>query len=195
MLLIFVLQLISPLITNLFIFIPDFAFSEPWRFFTSMFLHSDFIHIFFNGYALFMFGSLLERRTTKKEYLIIFLGAGLIGGLLYYLTVFTPWPPICQSPFGGTWACPALGASGAIYGILGAVAILLPNVVIYLWFFPVKLKYAAIIWFLIETFGTFNPGGGIANAAHLGGLIFGLIAGWYLSRKQQEFFNPTWEQQ
>lgn len=195
----FVIQTLSPTFTNMFIFIPLIAFSEPWRFFTSMFLHSGIMHLFFNGYALFMFGSLLERKASQKNYLAIFIGAGLIGGILYYLTTLSPWPPICNSPFGGVWACPALGASGAIYGILGAVAMLLPEVVVYLWFFPIKMRYAAIVWFAIEFFGSFNPGGGIANAAHLGGLIFGLIYGWYLSRNQSgnqsDFYQPSWQQQ
>jgi membrane associated rhomboid family serine protease len=110
------------------------------------------------------------------------------------LTTLSPWAPICQSPYGGFWACPALGASGAVYAILGAVAMLLPEVVVYLWFFPVKMRYAAIIWFLIEFLGTFDTGSGIASAAHLGGLIFGLVCGWYLSRKSEEFYQPSWEQ-
>ncbi|VVC03029.1 Rhomboid protease GlpG [Candidatus Bilamarchaeum dharawalense] len=195
MLLIFVLQIISPSITNLFVFVPDYALSEPWRFVTSMFLHDGFMHIFFNGFALLMFGSILERRVSSKEYLIIFFGAGLLGSFLYYLTMFTPLAPLCSSPSGGVWGCPALGASGAIYGILGAVAVLLPEAVVYIYFFPVKMKYAPFLWFFLELLGIFNSGSGIANAAHLGGLIFGLICGWYLSKKQQDFYQPTWQQQ
>lgn len=197
MLIFFIIQMIFPTFTNMFIFVPFIAFSEPWRFFTSIFLHSDLMHIFFNGYALFMFGSLLERKVSQKNYLVLFLGAGLIGSILYYITTLSPWPPLCSSPFGGVWACPALGASGAIYGILGAVAMLLPDVVIYMWFFPMRMRYAAILWFLIEFAGTFNQSSGIASAAHLGGLIFGLIYGWYLSRNQSDsdFYQPSWQQQ
>jgi membrane associated rhomboid family serine protease len=116
-----------------------------------------------------------------------------MAGLFYYLTVFSPWPPLCEAPDGGVWACPALGASGAVYAILGACAMLLPEMVVYLWFFPVKMRYAWIIWMLIEIVGAVSPGTGIANAAHLGGLIFGLIYGWYLSKKEQAFYQPTWE--
>ncbi|MFH1520488.1 MAG: rhomboid family intramembrane serine protease [Candidatus Micrarchaeota archaeon] len=192
----FIVQMLVPTFTNLFIFIPLIAFSEPWRFFTSMFLHGDVMHILFNGFALFMFGSLLERKVSTKDFLIIFVGAGLLGGILYYLTTFTMFNPICQSPFGGVWSCPALGASGAVFGILGALALLLPEVVVYMWFFPMKMRYAPIVWFIL---GVFMQGGNVAHAAHLGGLIFGLIYGWYLSRHQPDtqsgFYQPNWQQQ
>jgi len=176
-------------ITELFVFHPLLAFSEPWRFVTSMFLHSPekIRHILFNAYALFLFGSVLERQVSKKDYLIIFFGAGLVGGFLYYLTyVFGIIPPI-----------PALGASGAIFGIIGAVAMLLPEMRIFLWFIPMKMKHAAVLWFLLEFFGSFDISSGTANAAHLGGLIFGLGCAWYLKNQYKdpgydEFYHDPW---
>lgn len=181
---VFILQLVSDPVTELFIFAPTLAFTEPWRFITSMFLHGSPTHLFFNAYALFMFGGLLESQVRKKDYLIIYFGAGILGGLLYYATYLLGIiPPI-----------PALGASGAIYGILGAVAILLPDVRIFFLFFPIKLRYAAILWFAMEFMGTFDISSGIASAAHLGGLIFGLGYAWYLNRRGPEPYQPTWEQ-
>ena len=192
---VFIFQLMSPDVTAAFLFIPVIALSEPWRFVTSMFLHSTggFVHIFFNAYALFLFGSILERKISQKDYLIIFFGAGLMGGILYYLMALTPFAPLCMAPGGGTWPCPALGASGAIYGLLGAVAVLMPEMRIFVMFFPMKMRYAAILWFLIAFFGTlFSGGGGTAHAGHLGGLVVGLAYGWYLKKRFQE--TQWWEQ-
>lgn len=170
---VFFLQMTSTTITELFIFAPTLALFEPWRFVTSMFLHGNLTHLFFNAYALFLFGSILERQISKKDYLTLFFGAGLLGGIFYYSTYLLGIiPPI-----------PALGASGAIYGILGAVAIFLPDMRIFFWFFPMKMRYAAILWVVIEFVGTFNIASGIASAAHLGGLFFGLAYGWYLKNK------------
>lgn len=178
----FILQMIGPQFENAFIFIPSLAFEEPWRFISSIFLHADPMHIFFNAYALFLFGSILEQRISKRDYLIIFFGAGLLGGILYYLMSFTNFAPLCQFD-SGVWPCPALGASGAIYGLLGAVAILLPDMPIFMMFIPMKMRYAAIFWFALSFFGTFTGGDGIAHAGHLGGMIFGLAYAFFINRK------------
>jgi membrane associated rhomboid family serine protease len=189
----FILQLISPAFENLLIFDPYVAISQPWRFITSLFLHGSFMHLFFNAYALFMFGSILETRISRNDYLVIFFGAGLIGSIIYYLTTLGPWPPLCEGIGGSIVLCSALGASGAIYGILGAVAILLPNLRIFFMFFPVRMREAAILWLILEFVGTFDQSSGIGSAAHLGGLLFGLGYAWYLNRRPPEFYNPTWE--
>lgn len=187
----FIFQMISADFENAFLFVPMIALQEPWRFVTSMFLHGGAMHLFFNAYALFLFGSILERKVTSKEYLIIFFGAGLLGGVLYYLMSLTDFASMCPSPFGGTWPCPALGASGAIYGLLGAVAIMLPNMRIFVFFMPMKMKYAAILWFAISFFGTFGDlADGTAHAGHLGGLLFGLAFAWYLDQKGDDYAVP-----
>ncbi|MBU0533055.1 rhomboid family intramembrane serine protease [Candidatus Micrarchaeota archaeon] len=182
---VFISQLLSNSVTELFIFHPLLAISEPWRFISSMFLHGSLMHLFFNGYALFLFGSILERKISKKDYLIIFFGAGLIGGFLYYATyLFGIIPPI-----------PALGASGAIFGILGAVAMLLPNMRIFIWFIPMTMRQAALFWLVIELLGTFDISSGIASAAHLGGLVFGLGYAWYLKNKATDIYMDPWTSQ
>jgi uncharacterized protein len=190
----FVFQLMSPAFTEAFIFNPYVAFTEPWRFVTSIFLHDPYsiMHIFFNAYAIFAFGTILETRISARDYLAIFFGAGLIGGLLYYLTTLSPWPPLCSD---GTAIvlCSALGASGAIYGILGAVAVLLPDMRIFFMFFPLRMREAAFLWVILEFLGIFNQGSGVGNAAHLGGLLFGLAYGWLLSRREGEFQPQSWE--
>lgn len=192
----FLLQMFVPQFTETFIFNPYLALSEPWRFVTSMFLHDprNLMHIFFNAYALFMFGSILETQITKRDYLTIFFGAGLLGGLLYYLTTFSPWPPLCETISGDFVLCSALGASGAIFGILGATAVMLPNLRIFFFFFPMKIRYAAILWVVLELVGTFNMvGGGVASAAHLGGLVFGLVFAWMIKRRVKEVQSWEWD--
>jgi len=184
---VFVLQLVTGIndgpVTVSFIFDPLLAFSEPWRFISSIFLHGSLTHIFFNAYALYMFGSVLETQVSKKDYLVIFFGAGLLGGLLYYSTYLLGIiPPI-----------PALGASGAIYGILGAVAILLPDLRIFMFFFPMRMREAAFVWIFLELIGTFDITSGIASAAHLGGLIFGLAYAWNLKRRFRSEPQSSWE--
>ena len=179
----FVLQLIVAPFTDMFIFDPLLALSEPWRFVSSMFLHGGLMHLFFNSYALFMFGSLLERQITRRDYLTIFFGAGLLGGFLYYSTYLLGIiPPI-----------PALGASGAIFGILGATAVMLPNLRIFFFFFPMKIRYAAILWVVLELVGTFDISSGIASAAHLGGLLFGLGFAWMINRSMTHSQSWEWE--
>ena len=181
--LMFILQLIYPPVTDALDFDPTLALSQPWRFISSMFLHAGFLHIFFNGYALFMFGSILERKVSSRDYLIIFFGAGIIGGLSYYATYLLGIiPPI-----------PALGASGAIYGILGAVAMLLPDLQIFFFFFPMKMRYAVLFWLVLTFAGAFDASSGVADAAHFGGLVFGLAYAWFLTRRPPEIHQAAWE--
>jgi len=178
----FVLQLMFPFFTDALDFDPALALTQPWRFITSIFLHASLLHIFFNTYALFMFGSLLERKVSGLEYLIVFFGAGLAGGISYYMTYML-----------GMTTMPALGASGAIYGIMGATAILLPEIRLFMLFFPMSIRQAAVVWIVLEFLGTFDTSSGIASAAHLGGLLFGLACGWYLQRQRRyEVPEFTW---
>ena len=130
--------------------------------------------------------------------LIIFFGAGIIGGLLYYVMSLTEFASMCTTISGAEIACPALGASGAVYGLLGAVAVMLPNMRIFVFFMPMPMRYAAILWFGISFFGTFTDDGtNIGHAAHLGGLLFGLVYAWFLNRKghQETYYIPPerWE--
>jgi membrane associated rhomboid family serine protease len=164
--LVFIIQGAVPGFTETFDFVPSLMFSQPWRALTSIFLHGGLTHLFFNAFALFMFGPLVEKRLGNEETFKIFLAAGLIGSIFYwgaYIAGLTP-------------DIPALGASGAIYGILAAAAVLFPDAVVFLWFFPMRMRYAIVVWTVIEFIGTLNMvGSGIASAAHLGGLFFGYI--------------------
>lgn len=149
------------LISNFALIPQDFVHGRVWTLFTYMFLHGGFSHILFNMLALWMFGSMLERVWGSREFLKYYLLTGLGGGLCYAL--FNMNSPV-----------PTVGASGAIYGLLLAYAVLFPENVIYIWFvIPVKAKYFAIIFGVIEFLASFNPESGVAHLAHLGGMVMG----------------------
>ncbi len=177
LMLFFIAQLAMPGFTEALIFQPDLLLSEPYRIISSIFLHGGLAHLFFNGFALFMFGPYLESIIGSRRFLVLFLSAGIVGSLFYWATfALGIIPPI-----------PALGASGAIFGILGALAILRPNMIIYFWFFPMPMWQAAIAWIIIEFLGSFNPASGIASAAHLGGLFLGLAYGYHVKKGGRRF--------
>ena len=176
---IFVLQMAVPGFTELFYF--SEPLSQPWVFITSCFLHGDMTHLFFNSFALLMFGPYLEREIGAKNFILLFFLAGIAGNLTYFLTILVGIiPPV-----------PALGASGSIFGILGALAIIKPNMRIFLFFIPMSIQTAAVVWFVLELIGSFNVASGIASAAHLGGLVLGLLYGKYYKNREKEVdFDP-----
>ena len=146
-----------------------------WTFLTSMFMHAGFFHLFVNMFSMLFIGNLIERIIGKKRFISFYLLAGLFAGFLFVLvSLFFPSENVY-----------AVGASGAIFGLIGLLMVLIPNLPVYIMFIPIpiKMKYAApamlfILW-LISFFGNVPVG----NTAHLGGLIFGLIYGFYLRKK------------
>lgn len=137
-----------------------------WQPLTYMFLHGGFMHIFFNMFALWMFGSELEHQWgTKfflKYYFITGIGAGILSALIQPAS-----------------SIPIIGASGAIYGILLGFAIMYPNRVVYINFlFPIKVKYFVMIFAAIELLASMGGAGlrdGVAHITHLSGMLFGYL--------------------
>lgn len=168
---IFILQYPLDLL-EYFSFIPALAFSQPWRFITSIFLHANFIHLFYNMMALFFFGLYLERLVDRKIYLTIFFVSGIFGNFLFMLTTFNP-------------SIPAVGASGAIYGVIGALAALRPFAIVYVYFTPMPLIVMAFLWAIISFIGIFVPSE-IAHAAHLSGLVTGYIIGYIIKKREEK---------
>ena len=158
---------------RLFAFTPGLALERLWTFITSIFLHADFTHLFFNMFALLIFGTVLESRIGSKNFIIIFFVSGIVGSLGYMITTRNP-------------SIPAIGASGAVYGILGALAILMPKMVVFVWGIPMPMIAAAGFWTLTEFLGLFYPSG-IARGAHLGGLFIGIIYGLYLRNQEKKY--------
>lgn len=156
-----------------------------WQPFTYMFMHdaSGFSHIFFNMFALVMFGPSLERIWGGKKFLFFYLftgiGAGIVQQIVWYLTLtgYSEYSIFLASGYLDQFI--TVGASGAIFGILLAFGMTFPNVPMYIMFIPIpiKAKYMMIGYGLIELFAGIHSGAGdnVAHFAHLGGMLFGLI--------------------
>ena len=174
--LVWIAQLIMDRTTGLTDKIALYSFNtsefRPYQLVTHMFAHSSydpfgnvqFLHILFNMYGLWMFGTVLERVWGPKRFLIFYLACGLAAGVAQGFLVKD-----------GV----AVGASGAIMGLLGAFGYLFPNTQFFIIPipFPVKAKYLVAVVAAIDIFGGFHPGGAdnIAHFAHLGGLVMGLV--------------------
>jgi len=174
----YILQFIFPWFTGLFVLSAPTLLSRPWGLVTSMFLHGGLMHLFFNMLALFFFGPLLERRIGSKSFLAIYFGSGILAGLAQVIA----FP-----------ASAVLGASGAIFGVLGTLTVLMPDLVIFLYFVPLKMVYATLLFAALDLFPmlTGTPDG-IAHVAHLVGLAIGLAAGfWY--RQKSKVRNARWQ--
>ncbi len=160
----FILQLI-PNYEGLLILIPRLVLQRPWTLITHIFLHANFMHFFFNILFLIFFAPLLERRIGSSRFLLIFFASGVIAGIGHSLTSITP----------------VLGASGALYGVFGALAVIEPRMTVYVYFIPMKISMAVVLFALMD-FLLIGSGDMIAHAAHLSGLLVGLIAGVNLKK-------------
>lgn len=197
-----------------FFLAPDFHI---YQLFTYMFAHGGFSHIFFNMFALWMFGCIVERTWGAKKFLTYYIVCGVGAGLFQELAQFAQFYFIASeqlphftlaqtmkvananAAFLNLWT--TVGASGAVYGILLAFGMLYPEERIFIFPLPVPIKakwfvmgYAAIELFMAYS----STGDGVAHLAHLGGMVFGffLIRYWrrhpdirYSRRSGQQFFD------
>jgi hypothetical protein len=152
-----------------------------WTFATSMFMHGGAFHLFANMLSLFFLGSLIEKILGRKRYFWFYISSGLLAGVFFVLTSII---------FDSNLNTFAVGASGALFGLVGLLILLTPDLPVFIMFIPipVKMKYAGVgmligLW-LISYIGNIP----IGNTAHLGGLIAGLAYGIYLRKK---FPNKT----
>ncbi len=154
----------------------------PWQLITYMFIHGDFTHLFFNMFALWMFGMELENLWGAKRFLIYYTICGL-GAAVANLLI---------APIFSTVG-PTVGASGSVYGILIAFGYLFPNRHIYIYFLiPIKAKYLVILYMALEIFAVASQSEtGIAHVAHLGGAVVGIIYLLITSRKRLSLFDNT----
>ena len=156
---------------------PANIFTMPWTIVTNMFAHISFSHILMNMlFGVFMFGSYLENIIGAKNFLKTYFLGGLFATMFYIVfSLFLGIP----NPL-----TPALGASGAVFSIIGALVILRPNMVIRLYFFiPMKLWMFAGL-FMIYSITSIPAGGGIAHTAHIGGIIYGIMMGKTLKKPE-----------
>ncbi len=139
---------------------------EIWRWFTSLFIHASASHLFFNMIALYFFGRVVEEELQPRRFLVIYFLSGLAGNLAYGLTSTVP----------------AVGASGCIFGLMGAAMLLKPKELIRLYFIPLPLGLIAILYILTQAALAVIPLSetGIAYIAHIGGLVAGSLIVFYL---------------
>ncbi len=197
-----------------FFLAPDFHI---YQLFTYMFAHGGFSHIFFNMFALWMFGCIVERTWGAKKFLTYYIVCGVGAGLFQELAQFAQFyfiaseqlphftlaqtMKVANASAAGLNLWTTVGASGAVYGILLAFGMLYPEERIFIFPLPVPIKakwfvmgYAAIELFMAYS----STGDGVAHLAHLGGMVFGffLIRYWrrhpdirYSRRSGQQFFD------
>ena len=163
---------------------------RPHQIITHMFMHGGFGHLFFNMFALFMFGRVLENIWGGKRFLVYYfvtgIGAAAIHTLVNYLHLQSS-PEIAYD----LMRTPTVGASGAVFGILLAFGMIFPNTELFLMFIPVpiKAKYVVIGYGLLELYlGVTQPGSNIAHFAHLGGMLFGYILIKYWNKTTNTFY-------
>ena len=190
---------------------------KPWQIVTHMFMHGGLGHIFFNMYALWIFGKTLESVWGSKRFLIYYLATGLGAAFFHQLVNYIQFAPeiaalkgaysvdrinyallneILQPgnqfyQFGRELMRPTVGASGAVYGVLLAFGMLFPNTPLYIMFIPIpiKAKWLVIGFGGLELFlGITNSGGNIAHFAHLGGMIFGFFLIKYWNKSTRNFY-------
>ncbi|MXV37596.1 rhomboid family intramembrane serine protease [Flavobacteriaceae bacterium Ap0902] len=176
---------------------------KSYQIISHMFMHANFTHFLFNMFALWMFGSTVERALGEKKYLILYFAAGLGAFALFNITNYIEAKTLIDSyeltgqqiadlrtlePGMGydnmmdlrmIYSTPMMGASGAIFGVLAAFGVMFPNAILMLIFppIPMKAKYFIPIYIAIELYLAVqaNPGDNVAHYAHLGGALIGFI--------------------
>ncbi len=165
--LIFIITLVRPEAIFFLGLTPALLLQQPWTIITNLFVHGGFGHIICNMISLYFLGSFVLRIVGERNFLGVYFLGGIVGNILFILLA---------SPLSV-----GIGASGAIFAIGGALAIIAPKVPVFIFFIPIPVPlWIAIIVFLLISF---LPG--IAWQAHFGGLILGLIAGYFFRRKRR----------
>ncbi len=192
-----------------------------WQYITHIFMHGSPMHLIFNMYGLWAFGTPLEQMWGKKKFLFFYFSAGIGAGVIYTLVNYYQFNGVYNqlvnlgisasdiqnilttgsynneiitlsnqemSEFYSLYHTPAVGASGAIYGVLVAFGLAFPNAKLALIFFPVPIaaKYFIPVMILGDLFFgvTKYSIGNVAHFAHIGGAIIGFIIAWYWKKTQ-----------
>jgi len=187
---------------------PDF---KPHQIISHLFMHGDFTHLFFNMFALWMFGKILENVWGAKRFLTFYIVTGIGAAFVHLLisqyqilSISNQIPEMVNLAIEGRYnpsipiskkltqliITPTVGASGAVFGLLLAFGMLFPNTLLYIYFaIPIKAKYFVLAYGALELYSGIsnNPADNVAHFAHLGGMIFGyfLIKYW---RKNTSFY-------
>ncbi len=168
---VYVLQLVSPQVTNQLAFMPFRGAGQPWRFVTSAFAHSpgQLLHIMFNMYALWILGQYLEPMLGRVRFAALYLVSALGGSVGFLLLASPPPSPLTQDALNSSgWVTPMVGASGAVFGLFGALIVLNRHLGRSSSPIFIVLGINAVLGFVVP---------GIAWQAHLGGLLTGIAVG------------------
>lgn len=162
--LVFIFQLMFG--TDLFVLYSSVVWQEPWRLLTSIFAHASLSHLISNLWALALFGLILEGAIGPEKVLYFFLGSGLL------INLFSLYPS-------------SLGASGAIYAIIGALMVLRPWFIIWINFLPVPMLVAGFFYLVQDALGLFAPSD-VGHLAHISGLFIGIIVAFLFWREKRD---------
>ena len=160
-----------------FQFDPNSLLTRPWTLVTYIFLHTGLIHLLFNMIVMYFFGTALERRVGNKQLLGVFFTAGILSAIGY---------TFLSQPIFGISPGSMIGASGAIYGVFAALTVLEPNLRVYVYFVPMRLKHALLL-FAVFDFLMINSSDMIAHTAHLSGLFVGLYMGFRMKKMHDKY--------
>lgn len=177
---IFFIQMFFSGFTEIFLLNGE-SWTQPWRFVSAIFLHGGAGHLLYNLLALIIFGLVLEGIVGSKRFLWIFFASGIIANLVAVLFYDS-----------------SLGASGAIFGIIGALVVLRPGMIVWTFNLPMPMFVAGILWAFGDLVGAVsyfagNPINNTGNIAHLLGMLFGLIYGVVL-RARYKFVGNSEEE-
>jgi membrane associated rhomboid family serine protease len=153
-----------------------------WQLLTFQFMHAGWLHLIFNSLAIFFFGRPVETVLGRSRFLAVYFSSGIIGGVVQMLFA------LClPNYFGGA----VVGASAGAYGLVAAFAVLNweEQFTLLIYFFPVTMRGKTLLWAStgLVVIGLLMPGSGVANAAHLGGILMGFICVRYI-------FQGRWPQ-
>jgi len=180
----FLIELINPFFYDntllpLIALVPSTILTHPWTLFTSMFVHDvynyNITHILFNMLALYFFGEFLSNIIGEKKFLYLYFIGGVTGGLFYILFAYTLVPSMLRAA--------VVGASGAVYAVGGALAVMRPNARVMIFPFPVPIP----LWLAI-LIGLLVIAPGVAWQAHLGGVLTGLVMGFIFRKQGRRYY-------
>ena len=161
---VFILQISFEWFTELFVLNSNALTGEYWRFITSIFLHGGTVHLMYNLFALFFFGVALEKLIGSRKFLFVFFAGGIIANIISV-----------------NFYASSLGASGAIMGIIGALTIIKPLMMVWAFGLILPMFIAAILWVIGDILGVFMPSN-VGNIAHLSGIGVGFLIGLVLRK-------------
>jgi membrane associated rhomboid family serine protease len=166
----FILQQVIPGFTD-FLVLNKSAWPEAWRFVSAIFLHADMMHLIYNMFALILFGGILEKIIGSRKFLIAFFATGIFANIIsvnYYNS--------------------SLGASGAIFGLIGVLVVVRPSLIVWAFNLPMPIAVAGTLWVIGDLIGIFMPSN-VANIAHLSGMGLGLILGFFYREAALRHFS------